>query len=303
MRKVLLTGITGFLGSHIAERLLSENVIIVGIKRTDSNTWRCISFYDQIDWVVIDEGNDFIDKIVAKNIDTIIHGAWIGVDATGRNDWNEQIKNIFFMGQLIDIASQSKVSKFIMLGSQSEYGVLNSIAIESQISEANNAYAATKLACLEILKVFCNKQHIIWIWTRVFSVFGEKEDESWLIPSTVLKMKSGSEMDFSAGEQRYGYLYVKDFSNIIVALTTKTIESGIYNVSSETASELRGLIEKIKLQVNRNFTLNFGALPYRENQSTHIQGDISKLKGQIGNIKFTDFNVALENTINYYLKK
>ena len=303
MRKVLLTGITGFLGSHIAERLLADNVIIIGLKRANSDTWRCTSFYSQIDWVNIDDGNHFIETIIAKNIDTIIHGAWIGVNAAERNDWNEQIKNIFLLTQLIDIAKKSKLSKFVMLGSQSEYGVLNNIADETQMSNADNAYAGTKLACLEILKTFCNSYQITWIWARIFSIFGEKEDNTWLIPSTISKMMSKAEMDFSPADQRYAYLYVKDFSNIIFALTLKTVESGIYNVSSEASLQLRQLIEKIRQNVNINFKLNFGALQYRENQSSHIQGDISKLRGQIGDIQFTNFEVALENTVNYYLKK
>ena len=49
--------------------------------------------------------------------------------------------------------------------------------------------------------------------------------------------------------------------------------------------------------------LKFGTLEYRKNQSMHIEGDIKKLEDQIGEIHFTDFNVALENTINYLMNQ
>jgi hypothetical protein len=48
--------------------------------------------------------------------------------------------------------------------------------------------------------------------------------------------------------------------------------------------------------------LNFGVLPYRANQSMHMEGDSEKLFSQIGEINYTDFKKALRTTLEYYLK-
>lgn len=303
MHKVLITGITGFLGSHIAEVLIQNDFKVIGLKRLTSDTWRCKDFYDQIDWINIDENNHWKQSIVQKEPHIIIHCAWIGVEAKDRDNWSEQIKNVYFLADLMEIAESIHLNKFVFIGSQAEYGNINGIISENEIPNALNAYGGIKLACLEILRIFCESNHINWIWIRLFSVFGEKENENWLIPSIIKKMLNEKEMDFTAADQKYAYLYVKDFANIIMRILLATVASGVYNISSEHARPLKLLIEEIRDFVNPEFKLNFGAIPYRPYQSMHLEGNISKITEQIGLTKYTDFNVALNNIIKHYTSK
>lgn len=299
MLKILITGITGFIGSKISEKLCKHGIEVIGLKREISDTWRCADFFDKVSWVNLDIENKWKDIIILEKPDVIIHAAWIGVEVEARDDFTHQSKNINFLVDLLEISKSIKLKKFIFLGSQAEYGVITGRISETAPTEALNAYGATKLAALEILKVFCKKNNIGWIWLRVFSLFGEKESPNWLIPAIIRNLKEVSTMDFTLGEQAYAYLYIEDFSNILYQITIKDIESGIYNISSNEVHKLRTLIEKIRDMVNNKAVLNFGVIPYRENQSMHIEGDISKLIGQIGEIQFTNFNVALQQTINY----
>lgn len=298
---ILITGITGFLGSHIAENLVN-NYNIIGLKRKSSNIWRCKEFKDKVIWIDIDGDNNYINELTNYYIDTIIHGAWIGVESIERDDWSIQAKNIQLLIDLLQVAKNTAIEKFIFLGSQAEYGNINGVVSEVEQSEALNAYGSVKLACLEILKTFSKNNNINWIWLRLFSLFGEKENENWLLPSLIEKIKTESEMDFTLGEQTYAYLYVKDFALIIDKIVALEIKSGIYNVSSDIVRSIRSLVEEVRDRINPNFQLNFGALKYRDNQSMHMQGSINKLKSQIGKLEFTDFSIAIENTIKYYNK-
>lgn len=302
MKSVLITGITGFLGSHIAENLVNNNCMVIGLKRKSSNIWRCDAFKDKIIWIDIDEEEKYKNEILKYRIDTIIHGAWIGVEAHERDDWKLQSKNVHFLIALLEIAKDLSLKKFIFLGSQAEYGTIDGVINEEQKCEALNAYGSVKLACLELLKTFSKTNNMTWIWLRLFSLFGEKENETWLIPSLIQKMKKESQMDFTLGQQKYAYLYVKDFASIINKIMVLPVVSGIYNISSDNVRPIRSVVEEIRNKINPDFKLNFGALNYRENQSMHMQGSIDKLITQIGNIEFTDFSVAIENTINYYNK-
>lgn len=302
MRNVLITGITGFLGSHIAENLISNNINVIGLKREKSDLWRCEEFKDKIVWVDIPD-NGSLKSLANYSFDTIVHAAWIGVESNDRDNWTEQIKNVVFFVELLEVAKILKVKKIIFLGSQAEYGIINSKISEDFETNALNAYAAIKLACLEILKSFCVINNINWIWLRLFSVFGEKENSNWLIPSLINSMLNKNEMEFTLGEQKYAYLYVKDYAEIMKQIVVKDIESGIYNISSTEIRTIRSLIENIKNIVNPEFVLNFGALGYRSGQSMHMEGDILKLSAQIGKIQFSNYDIALQNTLNYYLKR
>ncbi|WP_269241695.1 NAD-dependent epimerase/dehydratase family protein [Flavobacterium limnophilum] len=300
---ILITGITGFLGSHIAENLVANNIQVIGLKRKDSDVWRCEGFKDKITWVTIDENGFFEDELKKHSFDTLIHGAWIGVESNSRDDWKEQSKNIPFLVSLLDVAQTVGVKKFIFLGSQAEYGNIEGKIDENQKTKALNAYGSIKLACLEIVKTFCETNAINWIWLRLFSLFGEKENQNWLIPSLIASMQKTKQMDFTPGEQKYAYLYVKDYASIMNKIITMPVESGVYNISSNQTRTIKSLVEDVRDYINPEFTLNFGALNYRNNQSMHIEGDITKLSSQIGAVAFTDFDEALHTSLNYYLKK
>ncbi|TDO21965.1 NAD-dependent epimerase/dehydratase family protein [Pedobacter duraquae] len=295
MLKVIITGITGFLGSHIAERALAENIIVIGLKRKSSSIWRCEHFKERVDWVNIEDGYE--DILVRKSADILIHAAWMGVEAKDRDNWVEQTKNITFFSEILTIVKRSKIEKVICLGSQAEYGFMEGAISEEASTGANGAYGAVKLASLHLFRSFSEIYQTKWIWLRLFSVFGENEGSNWLIPSLAAKMQSGVEFDLTLGEQRYAYLYVKDFAEITCRILKQEIVSGIYNVSGDEPRSLKEMVESIRNIIKPDFRLNFGALAYRPNQSMYLEGDMTKLTSQIGKFNFTNFNVALLATL------
>lgn len=303
MNKILITGITGFVGSHLAENLVKNNFKVFGLKRSNSNIWRCEEFKEKIIWVNIDDKENCQKILFEVGIDVLVHCAWIGVESNERNLWDLQSKNLSFLFELLQISKKAHVKKILILGSQSEYGQFEGKISENHIPNPTNAYAAIKLACLELAKNFANINEINWVWIRAFSLFGEKEGDNWLIPSTLNSIKNNSKLMLTLGEQKYAYLYVKDLTEIIFRMIEKNIDSGIYNVSSKNPLSIRTIVTLIKNKVDPFFKLKFGTLEYRENQSMHIEGDIKKLEAQLGKIHFTDFEFAIEKTINFYLKK
>ncbi len=301
MLSVLITGITGFLGSHIARTLSASGLEVIGLKRIESDTWRCKDFNKKVHWVDLDDHGDWKDEIKRLAPSVMVHCAWNGVEAQKRESWIEQASNIGFLVQLLEVSKEVSLSKFIFMGSQAEYGVLNEKVSEEHPIQPKGAYGAIKSASLQIVKTFCDENNINWVWLRVFSVFGAMEGVNWLIPSLVKKMQIDVEIDLTGGEQRYAYLYAPDFSMIVKTIIEQPILSGIYNISSNEVHSIRALLELIRDQVNSGFQLNFGVLPYRENQSMHIEGDISKLSSQIELPCLVNFKVALRKTIDYYI--
>jgi len=300
--KILLTGATGFLGSHIAENLLAYNFELILTKRENSSLSNCQSFISNVKWVDTDS-DSWIESVIEFNPTIIIHAAWNGVSSSSRDDWKNQLSNIDFMYSLLKIAESCKINKFISLGSQAEYGQIEGKITEDYPVNPTSSYGAVKLATLELLKSFCTDKNIDWYWLRVFSVFGERENERWLIPSMIKKMLSEStEMDFTLGEQKYAYLYVADFSAAIKKVVLNKAPSGIYNLSADNALCLKDVLIMIRDMVKPSFILNFGTLPYRPNQSMLIEGDASKFNQTFGTIDASDFSIKLEQVVNSYRK-
>lgn len=301
--KILLTGATGFLGSHIAETLINGEHEIIATRRRTSKYDR-LPFNQSIAWVNTDQ-NGWKKQVIAFSPEIIIHSAWIGVDSDNRNRWDSQLSNISLMMELLELGKRCEIKKFISLGSQAEYGHFYGKIDESYPVSPTNSYGMVKLSVLEMLRSYCDIYHIDWYWLRVFSVFGERESDSWLIPSVIERiLRNEKSMDFTQGEQKYAYLYVRDFALAIkkVVESAKSC-SGVFNISSNSPVKLHKLLNVIVGRINPDFELNFGAIPYRPNQSMHIEGDTSKFRNAFGDIEVSDIENSLDKTIEYYKEK
>lgn len=298
--RILITGISGFLGSQIAQKLCDNGFELIALKRETSDLTRCNEFSAKVNWINISE--NWEQKVIELNPQIIIHSAWEGVGAQERDNWQVQTNNLQFTLKLLSIAKESNVEKFISFGSQAEYGYFSGVIDENYILEPKSAYGLSKHLCCQTVKVFCEQNNIDWYWLRLFSFFGEKEASNWFIPTLIKNISDNKPMDMTPGEQRYAYMYIEDLAEIICNLIKSSAISGIYNLSSKNSVSLKEIVEKIiNILKPLKSQINFGAMPYRDNQPMLIQGEVSKLEGQIGKFNETSFDINLKKVVEYII--
>lgn len=302
-KTVFITGITGFLGSSIAAKLVATGYNVIGSRRKVSDISRCKLFENQIHWVFLDN-EGWEKKIIDANPEIIIHAAWDGVTAVDRGDLHRQLANLDLIASLLEIARTVNAERCIFLGSQGEYGILNSPVGEEDSVQPVDAYGMAKNVAMTLVMHFCGLHRLNWYWLRVFSVFGENEKSTWLIPSIIQKIGQGDkQLAFTTASQQYAYLYIQDFVKaIIMVVERKEVPgSGVYNLSGVGAHTLREIITKTtEYYGQRDVTLNFGALPFRQFQSMHIEGKMDKFTKEIGEIHFSDFYQRLKQVVQHY---
>lgn len=299
MKRVLIAGATGFIGSYVTEQLLKKDFKLMLMRRQSSSLQRCQNFNDTVEWVFTDV-DGWINLAETFNPDVIVNLAWDGVVSGERTLWKLQIENLIFQQTLLDIASKVGSKVFIGAGSQAEYGEIDEIVDELHPCSPNSAYGSVKLSALTILKSFCEINSIKWFWFRLFPCFGEREGDNWLIPSLIKKIMTDTSMDLTTCEQKYAYLYVGEVARVFSTAVESSADSGIYNVSSDVPISLRELLGKIRNTIKEEFVLNFGALPYRLGQSMCIVGDNRKVCDGIYRIDTSNFEVELKNTVDFY---
>lgn len=293
--KIFITGATGFLGYHIANVCVVKGHQVLCLKRKSS-----ISMFEEliereISWVNSDE-KEWMASVVEFQPDVLIHCAWGGVSADSRNNPEVQAKNIQLSENLFKLTNYKQI---IVLGSQEEYGRIDSMVDESHFLNPITEYAKAKIATCELLKAHAESTNTEWQWIRVFTVYGEKQKESWLIPSMIKKCKDPSieEMETTKGEQTYSYLYSFDFANAIASVVGANDKSGIYNISSTTPTMLKDLFETIKYKTKSSIIFK-PVLPYREYQSMLIMGNSRKFKNAFGEYEVNSLSQGLDNIIN-----
>ncbi|MEP7169118.1 MAG: NAD-dependent epimerase/dehydratase family protein, partial [Bacteroidota bacterium] len=119
-KTILLSGATGFLGSHLAEDLSKNNYKVLALIRSSSDLWRLNEIKNEnLALINLNEKN-FKENIQKHSPDFFIHAAWQGVGAEGRNNAVVQTANISFTTEMLTLANELKIKKIISFGSQAE---------------------------------------------------------------------------------------------------------------------------------------------------------------------------------------
>jgi nucleoside-diphosphate-sugar epimerase len=257
MKKLLITGINGFLGSHIAKKL-SAKYEIIGIEYSIENLWRL-------------EGESFkvctSDDVSLKNIFenhqifAIIHAA------TVYRSINESIldilnTNVLLPIKLYELANKYNVSTFINTDS-----FFNDKKYQySYLSE----YTQSKNNALEWLKLLNVNTSCKLVNMKIFHMYGPGDALTKFIPSILLKIKENiPTLDLTEGKQTRDFIYIDDVVNAFEVILDKS--NDIYSfqefeVGTGKAVSIKEMVEFVKKLTNSSTELKFGAINYREGE-------------------------------------
>ncbi len=301
-RTILMTGVSGFLGSHIARHLIANDYDVIALKRTSSKLDRCKDFSDRITWINYEELHSNLENILFKRPETFLHVAWSGVKSNDRDEWREQAKNLGLLAELLQLSKDVSVRKIIAFGSQAEYGLFHDVVDEGHSIEPYSAYGCIKNCASQMIKCFAQANSMQWYWLRLFSIFGPGEENNWLIPSVIINLLNHKEMNLTACEQEYDYMFVKDLAKaVLVVIREEGDHSGVFNLSTGHPEKLKNIIQYLEKQLSPDHeVMRIGALPYRANQVMKMAGNPAKFQETFQCIPDHPVRNALLETIEYY---
>lgn len=307
IQTVLITGVAGFIGSHLAERLLSEGVEVIGLKRSSTDTWRIERLLGQIK--LYDTDTCDLNQVFSENkIDCIIHLAtcYIKQHTSFREVEEMSDTNITFPAKLCQLASEHEVRYFVNTGTFFEYALGKKEPItETDKKGAYNFYASTKIAFSDILRFFSESGKLTAIDFKLFAPFGEKDNEK-LVLSLIKSLKAGTHVDFSGGEQCWNFTYVGDIVEAYVRALKKipSLKEQYVplNVGYSTAVTIKELVRKLEEISGKTLDITWGAKPYVPNEILYVNCDNSQLKSVLGWEQKFDIDSGLQKTFNYYEK-
>lgn len=295
--RLFITGATGFLGYNIVLHAVSLRHDILCLRRSTSHSLFDKETEKVIRWVNIDNPN-WKQVVTDYSPDVLIHCAWGGVRGSNRDEEEVQNDNILLSQALYEAYPYKQV---IAMGSQAEYGFYEGPINENHATRPLTAYGKAKLKSCAMLQKYCQEKGIEWQWIRIFTIFGERQTGGLIRMFSEKCLNNETCFDTTKGEQIYSYLYSHDFAEAICNMIGAKGKSGIYNMSQPaTMKSNKEVIEAIKMITRSKVKVNFGALPYSDNQVMYMHGDVSKYEAAFGHIKSTDFETALKNTINSF---
>lgn len=185
---ILLTGGTGFIGSHLLEELLNLNKKVILLKRSFSNTWRISQFIENKNLIIKDTDKIKLNDIFTQfDIEGIFHLAAFSLRAHKSNSVTEMIKsNIEFPTVLLENSAHSNTKFFVNTGSFFEYDLSSSPINENSKLKPFNLYGSTKTAFETILKFYSQSYDLNCATLKLFTPYGPKDDEKKITPYLII---------------------------------------------------------------------------------------------------------------------
>lgn len=305
MKKAIVTGATGAVGTALVNKLISENVEVLVLVRREGRVDKIPkSPLVKIAYCSLDEIANFQNTDNEK-YDAFFHLAWAGTYGKDRNDMLLQTNNIKNELDAVNLAHRFGCEVFVGAGSQAENGRLPNATRVAPDSPTNpeNGYGIAKLASGKMSRILCNQLGIRHNWCRILSAYGPGDGAHTMVMSTIIKFLNGEDCDFTTGEQQWDFCYNGDIANAFYLVAERGKHDAIYTVGSGQTKSLKEYITTIRDITAPKAKCNFGAVDYFPNQVMYLCADITDLQRDTGFEPVVDFETGIKNTVEWYLKR
>ena len=300
--RVLLTGASGFVGSHLLARFLRTGEHAVAVVLRPGPPPRRIGHL--LDRVEVIAGDLARPEALAEPTgrfapELVVHAAWAGPNTKNRNN-AQHADHVSHTIELTKLAHAAGARHFVGIGSQAEYGAAAVRADEEQPAQPVTLYGTAKLCAGLLAGKLCAGFGMRFAWLRLFAAYGPDEDPAWLIPSLCRALLAGQRPATTRGEQLWDYLYVEDAAEAIHRVAVLPSAVGIFNLGSGRVRSVREIVEGVRDLINPHASVGFGELPYGPDQVMHMQAKIDRLRQATGWEPETDLATGLRRTVDWF---
>src|SRR2546428_7758540 len=210
--RVLVTGASGFLGSHVTRALVARGADVTALVRRGSDPWRVADVLPRLELVSADLAESEASARALQDAapEVVCDLAWHGVGNRFHQDPSQVSANLQAHLDLLATAARAGCRRWIGLGTQAEYGPQSARIDERCPPVPTTLYGAVKLSVSLLGRQLAAQAGMEFVWLRLFSSYGPMDDPGWLIPSVTLRLLGRERPDLTAGTQKWDYLFVED---------------------------------------------------------------------------------------------
>lgn len=286
MKRVILTGATGFIGSNLARRLLRDGHELHLLVRPSYKSCRIEEIRDDMRLHEVDLGNEkVLTDVVGKiQADWVFHLSAHGAYSTQKNLRKIVQTNIVGTLNLVEACLKTGFEAFINTGSSSEYGFKDHAPSETEWLEPNSHYAITKAFTTLFCRHTAQSRKVHLTTLRLYSVYGPYEETSRLIPTLIrlgLQNKLPLLVNPNIGRD---FVYIDDvIEAYLLAAAQPDQEPGpIYNVGTGTQTSIREVVAVAKKVLGITDEPEWGSMPDRQWDTNTWIADNRKIKNKLG---------------------
>jgi nucleoside-diphosphate-sugar epimerase len=302
MKKVLVTGATGFVGAVLAKKLVTLGYDVSIILRKQSNCWRIkdikndLTIYD----ADLKDFSGILNVIQKIKPEIIFHLASFGGHSFQKDSQEIIYSNFLGTINLLKACQTIDFESFVNTGSSSEYGIKTKPMNEMDSVQPIGDYGVSKTAATLFCQSEAIQKNLPIVNLRIFSPYGPWDEQTRFIPYVIKGILENVPIKLSCPSFVRDYIYIEDILQVYLKFLNRTSFKGeIFNVGSGQQISLGNIVEIIKTKTSSNPYIEWEAIPNKQIEPKVWQADIDKAKTLLGFTPNYSLEDGLEKTINW----
>jgi len=312
MKKALITGADGFIGSHLTELLLAKGFKVKALSYYNSfNYWGWLEGLSHKNLEIIsgDIRDPFYCDEITRDIDVIFHlAALIAIPYSYSAPQSYVSTNVNGTLNICQAALKNKVDKIIVTSTSEVYGTAQYVPIdENHPKQPQSPYSASKIGADAMALSYYNSFNLPVVIARPFNTFGPRQSARAIIPTIITQIAGGmKEIELGSLKPTRDFTYVKDTCEGFYSIAESDAAIGQeINIATNTEISIEDLFKTISSIMNPEVKLKTDEDRLRPDSSEvyRLVGDNNKLKELCGFSPKYSFEQGLKETIDWFLKK
>jgi nucleoside-diphosphate-sugar epimerase len=296
VKRVLLTGASGFIGRNCLEPLLARDFEVHAVytraplQGPSGIIWHRANLLDP------GEAAALVERVEPG---FLLHLAWY---VEHGHFWTAPENLDWVQASLGLLRAFARVGgeRVLMSGSCAEYDWSYGLCSEAETPlKPATLYGICKHALQTILASFGRESGLSTAWGRIFFAHGPFEPRTRLVPSVVRSLLAGQPALCTHGDQKRDFLHVTDVGDAFAALLASRVE-GPVNIGSGEAVALKEVVGGLARQVNGEHLVQLGAIPAPSSDPPLLVADTRRLRDEVGWTPAMDFAAGLEATFRWW---
>lgn len=296
MKKVLVTGGSGFVGRHVLPSLVKEGYEVHATTSRDNPIALEGVVWHRVDLLNPANAEPLLSTLRPSHL---LHLAW----CVEHGKYWTSLENFQWVQaslSLMKAFSAHGGERAVFAGTCAEYdwgfGVLSE---GTTPCVSKSPYSACKNALYSMLSSYAEATGTSFAWGRLFFIFGPHEHPARLVPSVIRGLLQDQTVECSEGRQLRDFLFIEDAARAFTALLGSRV-AGAVNIASGQAVSVRNLVERISSQLGKKDRVRFGARPAAENEPSELIADIHRLTEEVGWRPQYDLDASLNLSIQWW---
>lgn len=291
-KKVFITGASGFLGSHLCDRLSKNGVEVHAVSRAERTDERgSVQWWrgNMEDLEVVQHLFDTIKPDIVFHLSGHVTGA-AGLELVLPTFHSLLVSTV----NILTVAASRGCDRLIAIASleEPEPG-------QNEVTPIS-PYAAAKWAGGAYGRMFHQLYQTPVVQVRPFMTYGPKQNEHKIIPSVTLSLLQGKAPKLGSGQREVDWIYIDDvIDGMLAAAQVPNVEGFTFDLGSGNLVSIRSVVQQLTYLVNPQIQPLFGALPDRPVEKVRVANTTFTFE-KLGWKPAISLESGLENTVNWY---